>query len=305
MRILVTGGAGYIGTELVSALANEKSISEIIVYDNLSRKNFNFFIGKNKVAKVKFINGDLLDSRRLQKSLQNVDVVYHLAAMVTTPFSDNHAHSFEQINNWGTAELVQAVENSAVSKFVYLSSASVYGSTAETIQSSSHDKNPRTYYGITKLKGEEHVRRLSNKGIETLIFRCANVFGYSKSMRFEAVINKFMFEANFTNKIIINGNGNQSRAFIHVQNVVDVLKSILNKTIEDDGDAINLSEFNASILEIAEVVKSIYPDLEMQFINQHLPMKEIRVVANENVINLMKSHDLSDYLNGFKLHFSY
>ena len=101
MKILITGGAGYIGTELVSSLSEDENVSEIVVYDNLSRKNYNFFIGQSKITKVRFINGDLLDSRKLDKALISVDCVCHLGAMVTTPFSDNHAHSFEQINNWG------------------------------------------------------------------------------------------------------------------------------------------------------------------------------------------------------------
>src|SRR3989344_173121 len=126
MRILITGGAGYIGTELSYKLAEIKEVSEIVVYDNLSRPNYNLFIGVQKFPhnKIRFVQGDILDSRKLKKVLKNMDVVYHLASKVTTPFSDQNPHLFEQVNHWGTAELVYAVEESNVSRFYYLSSIS-------------------------------------------------------------------------------------------------------------------------------------------------------------------------------------
>src|SRR5258705_10146253 len=115
MNILVTGGTGYIGTELVKTLAKNTKVDRIIVYDNLSRGNFNFFIGKNQSnGKVKFVQGDILDSRKIRKELKGIDVVYHLAAKVTTPFANIDSHFFEQINHWGTAELVYALEESSV-----------------------------------------------------------------------------------------------------------------------------------------------------------------------------------------------
>ena len=79
MRILVTGGAGYIGTELIQQLSEQKNVSEIIVYDNLSSGNRNFFLGQQKLNsdKLKFIQGDILDSRKLKKVVQGVDTVYH------------------------------------------------------------------------------------------------------------------------------------------------------------------------------------------------------------------------------------
>src|SRR5262245_1850053 len=130
MKIFITGGAGYIGTELVNELAKNNSVEQIIVFDNLSRGNYNFFFGANSGnRKIKFIQGDILDSRKIRKELKGIDVVYHLAAKVTTPFANIDSHFFEQINHWGTAELIYALEESRVKKFIFTSSASVYGST--------------------------------------------------------------------------------------------------------------------------------------------------------------------------------
>ena len=125
MRVLITGGAGYIGTVLTKHLVNVPSVDSIIIYDNLSRKNSNLFLGDRlpNAEKVKLIVGDILDLRKLNTLLQKVDVVFHLAARVSTPFANVDADFHEQVNHWGTAELVAAIEESNVEKFIFTSSA--------------------------------------------------------------------------------------------------------------------------------------------------------------------------------------
>jgi UDP-glucose 4-epimerase len=104
MRILVTGGAGYVGTALCHSLLQLKEVESVTVYDNLSRHNYNLFIGIKKFdARYQFIEGDILDSRNLRKAVSKADVVFHLAAKVTTPFADQDAHLFEQVNHWGNS----------------------------------------------------------------------------------------------------------------------------------------------------------------------------------------------------------
>ena len=305
MKVLITGGAGYIGSELVHTLAKEESIDEIVIYDNLSRGNYHFFTGVRKLDsnKVRFIKGDILDGRKLRKSLEGVDVVYHLAANVTTPFADQNPHFFEQVNHWGTAELVYAIEQSEVSKFIYVSSVSVYGSQDETVRIDT-PLNPKTFYGISKMRGEEHVRRLFNK-IPTYIVRSGNVYGYSKAMRIDAVINKFMFDAQFSNSITINGDGNQHRAFIEMGFLVDALAACNSSTLPSDN--YNLVDKTLSVLEIADILKEIYPSLEMVFVNQHLKMREIKVEKDERINQLVNKNapSLREELEKFKKVFAF
>ncbi len=301
MKILITGGAGYIGTELLQKLSSKAEISELIVYDNLSRPNRNLFIGDQKMGgKIRFVQGDLLDSRKLRQCLQGVDLVYHLAAKVTTPFADQNAHQFEQINHWGTAELVYALEESKVNKLVHLSSVSVYGSTDDKVDSSA-PLNPRTFYGISKMRGEEHVLRLMNK-MDVSIIRCGNVYGYNKSMRFDAVINRFMFDANFSGRISINGSGEQSRPFIHISKVAEVLAAMTNSSLK--GGTYNLVEHNMAIGEVVEAIRQFYPMLEMLFINQHMKMRQLMVKPSEelnSMISLKRSfaEELKDFKEAF------
>jgi len=276
MKLLITGGAGYIGAELISILP--KSIQEVVVYDNLSRKNFNFFFGKNKIdnTEIKFIQGDILDSRKLENAMQGIDVVLHLAAKVTTPFANQHSHAFDQVNNWGTSEVVRIAELSNVKKFIYVSSTAVYGTSSKDEQFDVNSNTvPETYYSISKLDGENHVQRLISTPIKTYILRLGNVYGYSNSMRLDSVINKFMFEANFTNRLRIDGSGDQLRSFIHVQRLVENVLDVICEEIKPG--VYNLVENVFSINSIVDTIKEIYPSLEMVFVNQNIKMRSLNV----------------------------
>lgn len=302
MRVLLTGGAGYIGTSLSQMLLDTGKVDELIVYDNLSRHNYNLFIGANKLdQRVKFIQGDILDSRNLRKAVSQVDAVIHLAAKVTTPFADQDAHLFEQVNHWGTAEVTYAVEESQVEKLIYLSSVSVYGS-GESARDLNSVLNPKTFYGISKMRGEEHVNRLSNK-LNTHIIRCGNVYGFNRSMRFDAVINKFLFEANFHSKINIHGDGQQHRPFVHIQTVCDHLVDVLFS--DESSSTSNLVEHNYSINNITEVLKDLYPELEMIFINNNIKLRELKVDNGNQAHTEADLALLKKRLNEFKDAFTF
>ena len=304
MNVLVTGGAGYIGTELVNLLVSNPSVDKVIVYDNLSRMNYNLFLGLKlqRHPKLSFVKGELLDSRSLRKVLKGIDVVYHLAAKVTTPFDSSDSHVYEQVNHWGTAELVYAVEESNVKKFIYTSSSGVYGSSSGAVDEGTIP-NPKTFYAISKLRGEEHVRRLFDK-IDTYIFRCGNVYGYSKSMRFDSVINKFVFEANFNRIVTVQGDGKQSRSFIHIDRVSKALNNCMSGDLP--GGTYNLVERSIKIFDIVDELKQLLPELEFIFINQHLKLRELIVKENLEVnkalgINNPKSlkKELEEFLSKF------
>jgi UDP-glucose 4-epimerase len=306
MKVLITGGAGYVGTELTKVLVKDEQINEILIYDNLSRLNYNLFLGKRlkNFEKVNFIAGDILDSRKLQQILRGVDVVYHLAARVTTPFANTDAHFHEQVNHWGTAEVVNAVEDSEVKKFIYSSSTSVYGSSTEFLNEESIP-NAKTFYGISKLRGEDHVKRLLKK-IDTYILRCGNVYGYSKSMRFDAVVNKFMFDANFNNRISIHGDGKQSRSFINVSLLSETLLKLIQHQVPSG--IYNIVDKNYSILDIVDGLKVLYPTLEFIFINQHLSLRDLKVSPDSKLrqfINYANASSLFDELSEFKQKFSF
>jgi UDP-glucose 4-epimerase len=304
MNILVTGGAGYIGTELVAKLAADDAVKKIVIYDNLSRPNYGMFLGGRKPGsdKIKFYKGELLDSRHLKMVLKDIDVVYHLAARVTSASANGIGHMFEQVNHWGTAELVYAVEESNVKRIIYNSSSGVYGNSDQLLDEESLPA-PQTFYAISKLRGEEHVRRLMNNK-ETYIFRCGNVYGYNRGMRFDGVINKFVFEANFQKRITVHGDGNQSRSFIHINSVATALANVLKTDLA--GGTYNLVDRSIKVIDIVDELKQLIPDLEFIFINQHLKLNELNVKRNEFVnqklgISTQRSlkEELQEFINRF------
>ena len=306
MKVLITGGAGYVGNELVFELLKVPHVEKVVVYDNLSRKNYNLFLDtRYEPHKIQFVNGELLDSRKLKKELKDIDVVFHLAAIVSTPYATENSHLFEQVNHWGTAELIYAIEESNVKKFIYLSTTSVYGASDELITIDTLP-DPKTFYGSSKLRGEKHVERLLDK-MDAYIIRCGNVYGYSPSVRFDAVINRFMFEVNFMGRIQINGNGKQTRAFIHVDKVVRVLRNLINPDFGLSPGIYNLTDKNLSIFGIANTIKEIYPHMDMIFVNQHLVMREIKVEKDPRIQPLQNIHFISvkEELINFKNKFSF
>jgi UDP-glucose 4-epimerase len=305
MNVLVTGGAGYIGHELVRELLSNEQVSKIVIYDNLSARNYNLFLNHNfPQKKISFIKGELLDSRKLKKVITDIDVVYHLAAKVSNPQAATEAHAYEQSNNWGTAELVYAVEESNVSKFIYVSSTSVYGSTQQLVDAD-YFPNPISFYGSSKLRGEAHVKRLFNK-IQTYIIRSANVFGYSDGMRFDTVINRFMFDANFNGRIQIQGNGDQVRSFVHIEKITNVLHNLL-KISDFPSGIYNLIGVNLTVNQVAEVVHSLYPKMEMIYLNQHIKMPSLKIEpdADLNKIITLPHQSIEEDLKHFKSKFSF
>ncbi len=305
MKILITGGAGYIGYSLVRELLVEMDeLHSITIYDNLSRRNYSFFTeARFDYKPLTFIQGDILDGRSLEQALKDKDCVIHLAAKVTTPFADSDAHSFDQINHWGTAQLAYAIERSNVRKVIYISSISVYGEQPEAVSETTLPQ-PQSFYGRSKWEGEKQIDVLSPNR-EVYIIRSGNVYGYNPSYRIDAVINRFMFQANFTGKLTINGSGEQHRSFIHVDKVAHVISALIEGVVEPG--TYNLVEHNLTINDIAGKIRDLYPNLDLIQANYNLRMKDVITALpcrlTENIP--LPDRSFADELLDFKQHFSF
>ncbi|MDB3993924.1 NAD-dependent epimerase/dehydratase family protein [Gammaproteobacteria bacterium] len=284
MKILLTGGAGYIGNELVYRLSEETGIEEILVYDNLCKGNYNLFTGLRKVPgkNVRFLQADILDSRSLRSAMKGVDLVIHLAAKVPTPYADQDPHDFEQSNHWGTAEVVYAAEEESVGRFIYLSSQSVYGH--GEVKNTEHPRVPTSYYSISKMRGEEHVLRLMEK-VSVQLVRCANVYGYSKNLRVETEINQLVFDAHFSNRVSIHGDPEFTQTYISLYRLVEVLAQMVNQNVESD--VYNLSHLSVSSMDMVEGLKVIYPGLETIFVDQHIPLHDLTMQCDRRLAPLL------------------
>ncbi|MFP6807320.1 MAG: SDR family oxidoreductase [Pseudomonadales bacterium] len=284
MKVMIIGGAGYIGNELVYRLSAEPGVDDILVYDNLCKGNYNLFTGFRKIPgnNVRFIQADILDSRSLRKHMEGMDVVYHLAAKVETPYADQNAHDFEQTNNWGTAEIVYTAEDLNIGRLIYLSSQTVYGEGEVT--SADHPRVPNSFYSISKMRGEDHVLRLMEK-LPVQIIRLANVYGYSKNLRIETNLNQLIFDAHFKNRIAIHGDPSHALSYISLFRTVEVLAQIaLN---EMASDVYNLSHRTMSFNDMVDALKTLYPDLETIFVDQHIPMKDLTMACDPRLAHML------------------
>jgi UDP-glucose 4-epimerase len=284
MKILLTGGAGYIGNELVYRLSAEPGVEDILVYDNLCKGNYNLFTGLRKVPgnNVRFIQADILDSRSLKSCMAGMDVVIHLAAKVEMPFADQNAHDFEQTNHWGTAEVVYTAEELGIDRLLYLSSQAVYGE--GDIRDSDHPRVPSSFYGLSKMRGEEHVLRLMDK-LPVQIVRCANVYGYSKNLRFETLVNQFVFDAHFTRRVAVHGDPGHTMTHISLYRLVEVLARMVRRNLP--AGVYNLSHRQMATGELVEALRELYPDLETIFVDQHIPLRDLTMACDERLLDLL------------------
>lgn len=302
MNVLITGGAGYLGTELVELCAADPRIKQVLIYDNLSHGRHGLFTGcKMDGAKLRFVRRELLDTRSLREAVKDIDVVVHLAAKVSTPFASGDPHAFEQVNHWGTAELSYALESSDVQKVIYASSASVYG-VSDVEKSTSDTPSPNTTYGISKLNGESMIWRLRNQ-MTTLVVRCANIYGYSPSIRFDAVINRFVRQAFFEGRISIEGRGDQVRPFIHIRHAAEIFKRLV--TDFDQSAILNLVDQNRRIIDVANHLKDLRPDLEMMFVEQDLPRNSLHITKSPELFGLYEhtpsfEEEIQEFVSKFR-----
>lgn len=305
MKILITGGAGYVGYSVVRKLLdNLDRVHSITIYDNLSRKNYSFFTeAKFDHKPVKLIQGDILDGRSLQKALEGIDCVIHLAAKVTTPFADADAHSFDQVNHWGTAQLAYAIEKSSVSRVIYMSSISIYGDHPEPVNEETMP-SPHSFYGRSKWEGENQLQVLQ-RDRDVIILRSGNVYGYNPAYRIDAVVNRFLFQANFTGRITINGSGDQHRSFVHVDKLATATNAAVDGKVSPG--IYNVVEHNLTINDIASSVKELYPGLDIIHANYNIRMKDIITALPCRIWDQVPLPTISfaDELGEFKTHFSF
>lgn len=305
MRILITGGAGYIGYSVVKKLLEDVDhLHSITIYDNLSRRNYSFFTeAKFDHKPVKLIHGDILDGRSLEKALEGIDCVIHLAAKVTTPYADADAHSFDQVNHWGTAQLAYSIEKSSVSKVIYMSSISIYGHHDVPLHEDL-TPNPQSFYGRSKWEGERQLQVLQ-RDRDVIILRSGNVYGYNPSYRIDAVVNRFMFQANFLGKITINGSGDQHRSFIHVDKLADVTTRVVDQKVSPG--IYNVVEHNYSINDVADAVRVLYPDLDVIHANFNIRMKDMITAVPCRIFDQISltNRPLEEELREFKSRFSF
>lgn len=215
MKITITGGGGFIGSNLVNVFKNKHEISIIDVK-------------KSVVEGVNFFEGNITDKQLILDATRNSDIVIHLAAALGVVNTEKNPVFTLDTNIIGTKNILEACRINNVKKIIFSSSSEVYGEPLKTPISENDRVIPITNYGISKLAGEEYIKAYSkNYGLKFTIFRLFNVYGEQQGDAW--VIPEFVSKAVKNQKIIIHGDGSQIRAFCHVSDVCKAFLSALDK----------------------------------------------------------------------------
>jgi nucleoside-diphosphate-sugar epimerase len=220
-HVLVTGGAGFIGSHIVDRLLENGF--EVKVIDDLSTgrlDNIKFLIGKSNF---RFIKGDIRKRETVKKAVKDVEVVFHAAAFVSVTQSVDNPFIANDVNATGTLNLLEASLSSNVKRFILSSSAAVYGQQDALPIKEEAQPNPDSPYAISKLAAELYTETYyRNYGLETVCLRYFNVYGPRQTNGpYAAVITAFIDHLTRNKPPIIYGDGEQTRDFINAKDVVD------------------------------------------------------------------------------------
>ena len=299
MKLLITGGAGYVGSALLRRLSVREDVDEIIIYDNLSRSRSALMAPlPGGRCHIRLVRADLLDTRRLSKALDGVDQVVHLAARVTTPYAHDDLHGFDQVNRWGTGELGLAIENnSSVRRVIFASSTSVYGDTRGTVASAAEQTQaaPVSAYGHSKWQAERLLETLPEDR-SLIVLRMGNISGPAPAARFDSLVNRMVFEAWFAGGVEVQGTGEQRRALLHVQTSARALEAAVAGLI--GAGTYDLVDRGASVLDVVRSLRGLLPETEVMFISQHLTLPDAQVARDPRLkAQLHDDRPLSEWLH--------
>jgi UDP-glucose 4-epimerase len=219
-KILVIGGAGFVGSHIVDQLVQEKP-AEIRVLDNLVRGKESNLAAALPSGRVRLINGSITDLATLRQAIHGCDYVFHLAALWLGECVSNPRSALE-VNVVGTYNVVEACRDAGVKRVVYSSSASVYGNALTIPMTEEHPFNNRTFYGATKVAGEQFFRAFNDMHkLNYVGLRYMNVYGPRMDYKgtYVSVIMKVLDKIDAGQRPVIHGDGSQAYDFVHVEDV--------------------------------------------------------------------------------------
>lgn len=260
-NFLITGGAGFIGSNIVEYLVYHKA-NKIRVLDNLSTgffKNIESFVKNNQIE---FIEGSITDSTICMKACEGIDYVSHQAALGSVPRSLNNPIASNEANVTGFLNVLWACKEQNIKRLVYASSSSVYGDSPVLPKQESQIGKPLSPYALTKYINELYAEIFAKSyGTESIGLRYFNVFGYKQSPQgaYAAVIPLFINALKNNQAPTINGDGSQSRDFTFVENAIQAnIKAMFSKNSEAPNKVYNVAcGERLSVKEIFDLIREI------------------------------------------------
>ena len=248
MKILVTGGAGFIGSHIVEYLVQRGD--DVTILDNLhSGKMQNLSKINNDTN---FVNGDIRDYELLERLAKDSDGVFHQAALVSVPQSFRMQDEYFDVNTNGTENILKLAKEYGF-KVVYASSSSVYGNQKQVSIKESDNRSPTNPYAQTKLKAEFLAEKYSEIGVRVIGLRYFNVYGRRQSKEYAGVIKLFLERIQQKNAPKINGDGLQTRDFVYVEDVVKANILAMESNVKHQFFNVGMG-YSISILDLANMV---------------------------------------------------
>lgn len=268
--VLVTGGCGYFGSQLIRDLAIDDRLERPVVriLDNFQSGRHEALLDLPLEGAFEFFEGDLLDPSSLRRVLSGVELVIHLAAVEKTPFSFENPVWLEQVNHWGTRHLVEACLEMGVRDVLLASTCAVYGPGGpfgETAQS-----RPMGPYADSKRLAEETLLAAVDRGLRPIVARLGSLYGVAPVMSFEAVANRLGYLAGVGRSLTVFGSGEQRRPLVHVRDASEAIRRLLAEAASRGASPINVVAENPSIVQIAETVRSLRPVTKLRFTDQDI-----------------------------------
>jgi UDP-glucose 4-epimerase len=280
MKVLITGGAGFVGTNLAIKLLEIGH--EVKIFDDLSTG-----LTQNIPKSVQFVEASILDIEKLQSVAKGIEVIVHLGARGSVPRSINDPVATHNVNSTGTLNVLEAARANG-SHYIFSSSSSVYGSNMKLPKNEDMVLRPLTPYAASKMSGEALSLAYSKSyALPISTFRFFNIFGpwQRPDHEYAAVLPKWISKCLLGEEIEIFGDGQQTRDFTYVGTVVEILAScILDKVLHPE--PVNLAFGNRiSLNQVVELLRNKFPDLNVKY----LPPRKGDVLHSENDPKLLKS----------------
>jgi len=256
-KVLITGGAGFIGSHIVERLLD--SSLAVLVLDSLEKgrfENIGHHVGKENFF---FVKGDIRNCNVIKQVVKEVDGVVHLAALTSPAESFEKPSLYNEVNITGTINLLNACLDSGVKRFVYASSAALYGHTKDLPIRENLPLRPRSPYGISKMTAEAYVRLFFEEyGLETVSLRYFNVYGPRQvHNQYSGVITQFINCLRANRSLVIYGDGKQTRDFVNIKDIVEAsIQALTRNGVAGEvfnigtGVATTINELAKTLLEI-------------------------------------------------------
>lgn len=257
MNILVTGGAGYIGSGLLAGLGEEFPEATITSLDNLTTGDYRYVDHLKRDRHYRLLAGDIRRKSDVQKAMdQDTSMIVHLAAMSGIESCKNEPMNAISTNIYGTHLLLEEAVEHNVERFIFASSAAVYGTPQQQPISETHLLKPINLYGVTKGSAEQLLNATHiNQGLTITILRLSNVYGLGACTSWKTVIPKFVWQAVNDKPLTIRADGNQQRDFVHIRDIIHAVNRCLKAPRQAiAGETFNIGGETLSVNQIAEIV---------------------------------------------------